>query len=214
MSRISTFLLAGAMMALVAACAGSRYETITISPRVDLTQHDTIGVIDFDTSSKGELGPLTTRRFTELARQDQGLVRMLSFGPEKKALRSVGERRLGADAYKALGTKHGVQTIVTGELTVSEVKPDVTLHSLSSASVTGKVDATLAVELIEARTGASIWSSSARSTRSVGHISVYKGGVFVFDAEDPEGAYGDLVDSLVTQVTRDFRVSYERRRVE
>jgi hypothetical protein len=185
-----------------------------VSPRIDLSQHDTIGVIDFTTDSKGELAPLTTRRFTELARRDQGLVRILSFGPEKKALKSVGVRRMNTKALQALGVKHGVQTIITGELVVSEVKPDVTIHSLSSGSVTGKVDATLAVDLIETETGASIWSSSARSTRSVGHITVFQGGDFVFDSEDPEGAYGDLVDSLVTQVTRDFRVSYERRRVE
>lgn len=213
MGRTSTLLLA--VLTLVClGCAGSRYETVTMSPRIDLAQHETIGVIDFTTASKGELGPVTTRRFTEMARRDQGLVRMLSFGPEKKALRSVGERRLGAGAFKALGAKHGVRTILIGELTVSEVKPDLTLHGLSSGSVTGKVDATLAVEMIEAETGASLWNSSARATRSVGQISVGDGGVYVFDAEDPEGAYGELVDSLVTQVTRDFRVSYERRRLE
>ena len=121
---------------------------------------------------------------------------------------------MGTNTLKALGAKHGVRTIVTGELIVSEVKPDIAIHSWTSGSVSGKVNATLAVELIETETGASIWSSSARSTRSVGHISVFKGGDFIFDADDPEEAYGDLVDSLVAQVTRDFRVSYERRRVE
>jgi hypothetical protein len=213
MSRKSTLLLA-ILVLVCLGCAGSRYETVTVSPRIDLAQHETIGVIDFSTASRGELGPLTTRRFTELARQDQGLVRMLSFGSEKKALRSVGERRLNTKAFRALGARHGVQTIVTGELTVSGVKPDLALHGLSAGSVTGKVDATLAVEMIETETGASLWNSSARATRSVGQVSVHDGGVFVFDAEDPEGAYGELVDSLVTQVTRDFRVSYERRRVE
>jgi len=78
-------------------------------------------------------------------------------------------------------------------------------------SVSVIVDATLAVQLIETSTGASIWSSSARATHSVGHLSVFKGGGFVFDAEDPDDANGGLVDSLVAHVTRDFRATYERR---
>jgi hypothetical protein len=202
------------MLLVTFGCSGTKHETIMVPPRIDLTQLDTIGVIDFTTESKGELGPLTTRRFTELARRDQGLVRMVEFGSESEVLRSVGENTLSTETLKALGRKHGVRTIITGELTVSEVKPDITVHSWSSGSLSGKVNAALAVELIETDTGASIWSTSARSTRSVGHISVFEGGDFIFDAEDPERAYGNLIDSLVAQVTRDFRVSYERRPVE
>jgi hypothetical protein len=77
--------------------------------------------------------------------------------------------------------------------------------------LSGKVDATLAVQLIETATGASLWSNSARSTQTVGHISVFRGGDFVFDAKDPEQAYGGLVDHLVANVTRDFRATWERR---
>jgi hypothetical protein len=202
------------MLLVAFGCSGKRHETVVVPPRIDLTQLDTIGVIDFATTAKGELGPLTTRRFTELARRDQGLVRIVEFGSESEALRSVGESAISTETLMALGRKHGVRTIITGELTVSEVKPDVSIHSWSSGSISGKVNATLAVELIEADSGASIWSTSARSTRSVGQVSIFKGGDFIFDADDPEQAYGDLVDSLVAQVTRDFRVSYERRVVE
>ena len=195
-------------------CSGTKHETVMVPPRIDLTQHETIGVIDFTTTARGELGPLTTRRFTELARRDQGLVRIIEFGSESEALSSVGENEFSTETLKALGKKHGVRTIITGELTISEVKPDIRIHSWSSGSLSGKVNATLAVELIETETGASIWSTSSRSTQSVGQITLFKGGDFSFDADDPERAYGDLVDSLVAQVTRDFRVSYVRRTVE
>ena len=214
MGKLSTIFVGVLLLIVSFGCSGTKHETVTLPPRIDLTQHDTIGVIDFTTTAKGKLGPLTTRRFTDLARRDQGLVRIIEFGSESEALSSVGESDVSTETLKALGRKHGVKTIITGELTVSEVKPDIRIHSWSSGSISGKVNATLAVELIETDTGASIWSTSARSTRTVGHINVFKDGVFSFDAEDPESAYGELVDSLVAQVTRDFRVRYERRIVE
>ena len=210
MGRSSILVAAALLLAATLGCA-ARHETVTLPPRIDLKQHETIGIIDFSTSSKGKLGPLATRRFTEAARQDQGLVRMLEFGPESAALSRVGGGDLGPEAIRALGDEFGVQTILTGELTVSDVKPDVVISALRSGSLTARVDATLAVRLIETSTGASIWSSSARSSQSVAEVSVWKGGGFVFDADDPDRAYGDLVDSLVAQVTQDFRVRYERR---
>ena len=86
MVRISTLFVTVVLLIASFGCAGSRHETVMLPPRIDLSQHDTIGVIDFATTSKGELGPLTTRRFTELARRDQGLVRILEFGSQSEAL--------------------------------------------------------------------------------------------------------------------------------
>ncbi len=69
----------------------------------------------------------------------------------------------------------------------------------------------LAVELTEASTGASIWSTSASGTNSVGHVSMFSGRKFDFDAQDPETAYSGLVNTLVEVATRDFRSTWERR---
>ena len=212
MRRTSKLVLAALIVAVTIGCTSTKRVTVMIPPRVDLSQHEMIGVIEFDSSEEGELGPMAARRFTDAAREDQGLVRMVDFGSEKEALRSVGKSDLGTETFKALGNKHGVRTIVVGELTISDIKPNLSIAgALEGGSLTAKVDATLAVQMIEASSGASIWSKSARATRSVGHISVFKGGGVVFDAEDPEAAYGDLVDHLVARVTHDFRVTYERR---
>jgi len=198
--------------AAVGCAGGRRYETVRIPPRVDLTRHELIGMVEFDTSARGELGPLATRRFAESARRDQGLVRMVGMGSRDDALRSVGRDRWDVETVKALGREHDVQTILVGELQVSDVKPNVSIGTaLRSGSLTAKVDATLNVELIETSTGASLWSRTARATTSVGHISVLGGKDVVFDAADPENAYGSLVDALVAQVTQDFHVSWERR---
>lgn len=203
------------MVIALAGCSGSSKPakvTYRVPPRIDLSDHEMIGVVEFRTDEDGELGSLATRRFTESAREDQGLVRMIGFGSEKDAARSVGKSVLDTEAYKALGDERGVRTIVVGELTVSEIRPDVRISgALDGGSVSAKVDVTLAVQMIEAATGASIWSRSARATRSVGHVGMYKGGQFVFDAEDPEAAYGELVNGLVSEVTRDFHATYVRR---
>ncbi len=48
-------------------------------------------------------------------------------------------------------------------------------------------------------------------TRRVGQVSILGGRDVVFDADEPERAYGELVDALVHRVTADFKVSWERR---
>ena len=212
MKRTSGFLLATLLCSALVGCA-ARQPTVTVQvpPRVDLKQHEMIGVIEFRTSSKGDLASLATRRFTEEARRDQGMVRIMEFGSVVQLLRSVGRNSLGPEAFKAIGRERGVETIIVGELTISDVRPNLRMSSLRSGSLTAQVDATLAVRLIETSTGASIWSSSASATRSVGHVSVFNGKDVVFDAEDPEQAYGGLVNHLVGQVTRDFRVTWATR---
>ncbi len=198
----------------VMGCA-SHHETVQsvqIPPRIDLKEHELIGVVEFASSSKGKLGPLATSRFIEMARRDQGLVRIVQLGTEAEALRSVLRDRLDAEALRVLGEKHGVRTIFTGKVTVSDIKPSVQLMtSLRGGHVSAQVNATLAVQLIETSTGASLWSSSAQGAREVGQISVSSGRNFSFDSDDPEQAYGDLVNALASQTTRDFQVTWERR---
>jgi len=201
MKRIGIVLLACLFIA-TAGCA-ARYRTVRVAPRIDLTEHQIIAVVEFDSSSAGELGPLATRRFTDLARRDQGLVRMMDV--------DLDTEQRNHTVFQDLGQRHGVRTILVGSLEVSDIRPNLSISkTLRSGSLTANVDATLTVDLIESATGASIWSASARATRTVGHISVFNGKNFTFDAEDPEQAYGDLIDTLVAQVTSDFRATWVR----
>ncbi|HEU5181970.1 MAG TPA: hypothetical protein VFW45_14370 [Candidatus Polarisedimenticolia bacterium] len=211
-----TAMLAMIVLSMMGAmgCA-SHHETVQsvqVPPRVNLKEHEIIGVVEFSSSSKGKLGPLATSRFIEMARRDQGLVRIVSLGTEAEALRSVLRDRLDAEALRVLGEKHGVQSIFTGKVTVSDIKPNVQLlTSLRGGHVSAQVNATLAVQLIETSTGASLWSSSAQGAREVGQISVSSGRNFSFDSDDPDQAYGDLVNALASETTRDFQVTWERR---
>lgn len=183
---------------------GSRQplQTYRIPPRVDLAALETIGVVEFRSTAGERLGTFATRRFEESARRDQGLVRMVDLGKGEK----------DAETLRVRAKERGVRTLLVGELTVSKVKPNVRISpDLGSGSVTAEVNGTLAVRLVEAETGASIWSRSAAATRSLGEVGVYGKKDVVFGADDPEQAYAALVDGLVAQVTRDFHVTWERR---
>jgi len=182
-------------------------ETVRVPPRIDLKQLELIGLVEFESSADGELGPLTTRLFADAARQDQGLVRMVEI--DRQALGSAGDS-LDPETIRELERKHDLTTILTGVLTISKIRPRLSTD-LRSGTIEGQLEATLMVRMIEASTGASIWSASAKSTRKIGSLSLFSGGDLVFDAEDPEAAYGDLVGPLVEQVTRDFRVRWEYR---
>jgi len=183
---------------------------VWVGPRVDLKPYETIGMVEFSSTSKGALAALATRKFTEAARRDQDMLRMVDVGTQKAALASVGKDQWNPEACRAIGRKHEVRTMFRGTLTISKVRPTVQISALlNSGQVTANVEATLEVEMIEVETGASIWSRSATSARTLGQVGVFGGRDYVFNAADPQSAYGDLVDSLVAQVAQDLQGSWQ-----
>ncbi len=209
MKRTLILCIAIVLMAEILSCG----KKVMVPPRIDLKQYEVIGIIEFRSSSEGELGSYATKKFTEAMRMDQGMIRIVKLGKEADLLRSVGENWLTQAAYMALGEKHKVSTIVTGKVVVSDVRPDVTITPGGGyVSFRADVDATLSVEMIETGNGASIWNNIASATGNVGHVSLFGGRAFTFDADDPEEAYGKLVNDLVDKTTKDFRVTWERKR--
>ena len=183
---------------------------VMVPPRIDLADHEIMGIIEFSSSKEGELGPLATNRFMEEVRVDQGIVRIVELGTEDEILAAIGRERLNQDAYKLIGQQRNVKTIFAGELVVSDIRPAISITTdLSNIGAAADVDATLTVQMVETATGASIWSRSASVTKRVGQVGLV-GGDFTFDADDPERAYGELIDALVWLVTEDFKVTWER----
>jgi len=183
---------------------------VMVPPRIDLLDHEIIGIIEFESSMEGQLGPLTTRKFTQAIREDQGMVRIIDLGTEQEVLSQIGHDKLDANAFKTIGEEFDVQTVFAGELIISDIRPNISIISgLVHMGLSAEVDATLTSQMVETATGASVWSSSSSATKEVGHVSVF-GDEFSFDAEDPEKAYGELVDVLVYETTRDFRVTWRR----
>lgn len=186
-------------------------QRVLMPPRIDLKAHEVVGVIDFDCDGGDEFGPFLMDRFVEAVRCDQGMVRVLRLGSPSQVLETVNRSQLDPAACKAIGGHYGVKTIFTGRLTVSDVKPNISVtQALTSFNLSADVDAVLAVQMLEAESGASLWSASARDRQRIGGVSIFGDKSFTFDADDPENAYGALVDGLVYHVTPDFRAHWIR----
>lgn len=208
MERMLNIGLAMIILAVTLSCGPK----VMVPPKINLKKHEIVGIVEFEFSEKGELGPLTTKKFMRAVRKDQELVRIVELGTEAEILEEIGQERLNQDAFKAVGDKYDVVTVFTGELIISDVRPDVKIApGLGFMNFRAEVDATLSAQLTETSTGASIWSSSVSSTKKLGQISVFGGDVFDFNADDPDEAYSKLVDDLVKKASKDFRVTWKRK---
>lgn len=189
-------------------CPGKK---VMVPPRIDLTDFEVLGIMEFISNKKGKLSSLATRRFMDMAREDQGIVRIVDLGSQKDMLRAVGHSNLTQEAYRAIGDEKNIATIIVGQLNVSDVRPDITLTpGLGVMNFAADVDASLSVQMVEAASGATLWSSSSSATERVGAVTIFGIKDFAFDADDPDKAYGKLIDELVWRVTHDFRVRWVR----
>ena len=206
--RRKPWLIAAALMTLaIQGCT----ERVLAPPRIDLKQHELVGVIEFECSNQSELGPFLTNRFVDAIRRDQELVRIVLLGTTADVLADIGQSRLDQNAFKAIGQKHQLKTVFTGNVVISDVKPSVAVgQSLTYFGVSADVDATLNAQMFETDSGASLWSRSARAVERIGGVEIFGDKSFTFDADDPENAYGRLADSLVEAVTHDFRCHWIR----
>jgi hypothetical protein len=184
---------------------------VLVPPVVDLVRFENIGLIEFSTSSKGNLHTFTSHKFLEEVTRSQQGVRILELGDMAKVLESIGRESLDIEAHKAIGEKYEINALILGELTVSDIKPKVNISSLvSGGTFSAEVDAELSVKLVECARGGTIWADSARERKTVAYVSVFQGDDFYFGARDPEEAYGDLIRSLVIRATQDLRFHYRR----
>ncbi len=207
--RISTWLCVAVLLAgFLVACGGKR-QTITIPPRLDVSQYGRAALLTFTVeNAKGSLHELATRRFAEHVLQASRGVEIVEVGHADAVLQRTGERPFGPVAAKAIGDAHDVPVVFSGHVKVSNVKPSGGLLGIPYVEANVSVD--LSVGLYSARTGGTLWRSGAVSSEKVGQLSII-GGEPSFSATDPNAAYGRLVDRLVAVVSRDLYPTYERR---
>ena len=208
MKYILNLSIVAVLMLVMLGCAPK----IMVPPKIDLKKYEIVGIIEFKSSNEGKLGEYATGKFMEVARKDQKIIRIINLGTESECLKAIGHKQLDADAFKSLGEKYDVSSIIFGEIVVSDVRPNISITSgLKYMKFEAEVDATLISQMVETATGASIWNGSATATKQVACVSILDGKNFVFDAEAPETAYGKLVDALMYRVTKDFRVTWQRK---
>lgn len=190
------------LLAVLPACS-SKY--VWVAPRLDLQPHSPVGLVTFTIeNAQGTLHEVATQRFAEAAFAGQEGIEILELGETEAVLAAVGESEMGSRAAQRIGTEYDVPAVFVGHLVVSDVKPRGVLPPFGGPHVEATVSVELTVRLLSTRSGGTLWTRSAAATETVGEIGL-SGGRPYFGAEDPDEAYGRLVDHLIEVVTRDLR---------
>jgi hypothetical protein len=191
-----------ALASLLVACGG---KYVWVAPRLDLQPHSPVGLVTFTIeNAQGTLHEVATRRFAEAAFAGQENIEILELGTAEAVLSETGETELGPRAAQAIGEQHRVPAVFAGHLIVSNVKPSGALPPFGGPQLRATVSVELTVRLLSTATGGTLWTRSARATETVGEVGLVNGRPY-FGAEDPNEAYGRLVELLVDDVTQDLR---------
>jgi hypothetical protein len=181
---------------------------VWVPPRIDLHRYGTLGMIECE-SAQG-YGPMATQQFVANLHSAQAGVPVLELGPLDHVLRSVGHETMGPDAVRAIGEKHRVDVVITGDLEIDQMRPHFSIQSLTEANASAEIVGTLNARILDARSGATVWSDQARGERTVAHLNMVSGQRPQFGAVDAAGEHAQLVSWLVNRVTGDFRGYWAR----
>lgn len=188
---------------------------VPVPPRMDLKSYGTLGIVEFTSNSDPTINARATRQLQEQIQSAQPGTRFVALGSREAVLAAVGSRQLDLDTLKKIDEKYGVDAIFVGDIIYSEPKTDIKITDITKldGSVRTEVRGDISSSLMETRTGASVWSSSAWARRQIGRLSVspdqgVSGGM---SNENPRE---EMVPTLVYHLTQDFRPTSVRQRVK
>lgn len=188
----------------VLALAGCSARYAQVPPRVDLQPYGRVALITFSADqSNAAMSALATERFAEAVLASQSGIELVELSLADSALRALGPNPDAMAIAQAMGRDKEVAAVFLGTLTVAGTKPQGHL-STSGMNVRTSVSAELAVRLISSRSGGTVWRSSAAAEGTVGQFTVANR-LPTIAVRDQQEAYGEVVDRLVTDLTRDFR---------
>jgi len=189
---------------LLPACA-SKYSQVPA--RLDLVPYGRVALVTFVADQPNDgISSLATQRFAEALLSSQSGVELLELSTADSALRTLPVNADAASIAQALGKQKGVPAVFVGALKVSNVKPKGHL-STSGFNVRAGVSAELTVRLLSTSTGGTVWRSSALANGTVGRIDI-SDRLPSIAVRDKEEAYGELVQQLIAEVTRDLRPTW------
>jgi hypothetical protein len=202
-------------LAMLWGCSSSRTVLVNVPPRMDLKSYGMLGIVEFASNANSAINARATREFLSHVHSAQPGTRIVELGSREAALAAVGARQLDADALRRIGEKYGVEAIVLGEIAYSEPRTDVKITDLSKleGGVRTEVRGDISAKLVETRTGASVWSSSAWARRQVGRVNVSadQGVSGTLRNSDPRE---EMLPALVSNLTQDLRPTSVRRQVK
>ena len=194
------------MLLLLTACGPK----VQVPPVFDLTQFEGIGLVTFRSNVKGKLRDFITEEFLKVVTKYQKETRIIGIEQEKVLLESINSDMMNPKAVKEMGKKYRVETLITGNIELFPVYQSRSLiRKVSAMGVKTYVIARLTVKLFETKNGSIIWVSTGKVRRLMENVSFFNGTMY-FNAANTKSAYGDIVDSLLYKVTRDFKATYRR----
>ena len=187
---------------LVLAGCSARYAHVP--PRVELAPYGRVALVTFSADqSNAAISTLATQRFAEAVLASQPGIELLEIGAADSSLRALGPNPDVTALARALGIERDVAAVFLGTLTVSGTKPQGGI-SPSGMNVRTSVSAELNVRMVATRTGGTVWRSSSQAEGTVGQFTVANR-LPTISVRDRQEAYGEVVDRMVADLTRDFR---------
>jgi hypothetical protein len=147
---------------------------VSVPPRMDLSRYGTLGIVEFASNTSGAMNARATRQFQEQVQAAQPGTRFIELGSREAVLAALGGKQLDVSALRRIGERYAVDAIFVGEIAYSEPKTDIRLNDLArlEGAVHAEMRGDISSRLVETRTGASVWSSSAWAKRQIGALSV------------------------------------------
>lgn len=206
---------ASMLLALAGFCGCTSTELVTVPPRMDLHGYGTLGIIDFTSNASPAINARATRRFEEQVQAAQPGTRFVDLGSREGVLAALNSSQFDPDTLKNLGSRFGVDAVFLGEIVYSDPKTDVRINDLTKldGGVRTEVRGDISSRLVETRTGAGVWSSSAWARRQVGRLEVSstQGVSSSTSSGDPRE---DMLPDLVRWLTLDFRPGTVRQKIK
>jgi hypothetical protein len=193
---------------------GGKTVLVNVPPRMDMKAYDTTGIIEFASNADGAINQHATQQFQQQLQSAQPGTRFIELGTREAVLAAVGSKDLDVDALKKIGRKYGVSAIFYGNIIYSDPTTDIRVTDIAKmqGGVKAEIKGDIFGRLLETRTGASVWSSSAWARRPLAGVVSDGQGISV--AMKNANPRYEMVTTLVHHLTGDFRGSTVRQRVD
>jgi hypothetical protein len=190
---------------LVLSACSSKYSQVPA--RLDLAQYGRIALVTFSADQPNSaMSTLATTRFAEALLASQTGFELLELGATDSSVKALPANADGVALAQELGRQKNVPAVFVGYLKVSNVKPRGHIDA-SGMNVRAGVSAELTVRLLSTSTGGTVWRSSAAADGTIGRLNI-SDRLPSIALRDKEEAYGEVVNQLVSVVTRDLRPTW------
>ncbi len=154
---------------------------------------------------------MATQRFLQVITQFQRGAQLIEIGTLDEVLDQVNKPTLDQEAVKAIGRQFNVKGIFVGKISISDVKPQVSIGALvKSMGISASFTISMTSRLYLTSSGATSWTESVRWKDSLANLSLSDNALPSFNVRDQNETYQSLIEEMVYELTRDFRPTQRR----